>query len=173
MCFYFLSLPISSGWLLNTLWCSNILFCTVLMYLVSVSHIFYHSMISSCSATIKKREDTRRGTKREKVSGERQGMMKKHPLIHSVTQLPWWSELYLTMWRTFSASTFAVSHLHLFQCTELKDEWFLLRESEMKCVEASVWAWGQSREFVWVRYDRLDCNGSKWLRRNSGGWSSP
>lgn len=61
------------------------------------------------------------GEERHKERDERKVcVQKKHPLIHSVTQFPWWFELYLTMWRTFSASTFAVSHLHLFQCTELK-----------------------------------------------------
>ncbi len=77
---------------------------------------------------------------------ERDRVVKKHPLIHSITQFPWWFELYLTMWRTISASTFAVSLLHLFQRSELKLWMVHINEKRDKMAFRPVSGPGESLE---------------------------
>lgn len=104
---------------------------------------------------------------------ERQSCEKKHPLIHSITQFPWWLELYLTMWRTFSASTFAVSLLHLFQRSELK-LWMVRTEEkgDKRTFPPVSGAWRKSRKDVQMSIDGLDCNGCEWLSKGLVGQSS-
>lgn len=96
----------------------------------------------------------------------------KHPLIHSVTQFPWWFELYLTMWRTFSASIFAVSLLHLFQCGELKVWMVSAEEMRDKMTFGPESGSGQFRGDVLMSVDRLGSNGYKHVSKGWRGQSS-
>lgn len=96
----------------------------------------------------------------------------KRPLIHSVSQFPWWFELYLTMWRIFSASIFAVSLLHLFQCSELKVWMASTERTGAKTTCGLVSGPGQFTEDVLMSADRLDSDGYKHLSEGWGGQSS-
>lgn len=85
---------------------------------------------------------------------------KKHPLIHSVSQFPWWLELYLTMWRTFfSMNFFLVVFIYFFFFTPSRRAKSTNSLYEVKVRQKDEQAWRKSSGDGWWVWMLIEVNG--------------